>query len=250
MIININDYTNTFVSTLASNTTKISDGLTANELLNAAGINFINVPSKQIGSTEARSQEQRLVQYYTLNFDLWYPIAKYALSNVANADSATARFAQQLAARFVPLFALNASRISNIISPTARVHSELVLPSYTFVPSLISSFSSPLYGRSFGAGKDYIFEARFPTDYMEKEIILGIYDYKFSRVESTKGTVDRDGFVYFKWTPTNAIVKDERYFFAFDSFTIFDSKVYPALVSNVMASQFVSYNGIVSFVGA
>lgn len=249
MITNINDFTNGFVASLAANSEVIADNLTALEIFNSAGFNFIGNNSKLIGTSEARSQEQRLPQFYTMKFELWYALASYAMANLSNADATIATFAQQIAARVMPLHSLNTGRLANVVGRSAaRVYSERVVPSYSFVPNLASTFVTPLYGRTFAKGSTYRIAARFPLDFVDATIDLGIYDYKFALVESVSGTVDREGFVEYAYSPS-AISDGVTYYLAYKPFSIFDVKGAPGIsVDRLMSSAFLSY-GLISFTG-
>jgi hypothetical protein len=248
MFININDFTtNGFISALAANTTIIEDNLTASQMLINAGVNL--VASRQVVSSGKKTEEHKLLQYYALSFDVWYPLAKFALANVSSGVPATAKFAQQLAARFVPLNLIDPHYLTAIINPSARVHADTLIPTYNFVPNIASLYDTPLYNRTFvqGSGPNLI-TSRFHSDFVGHDLVLSVYDTNLVVVENITATVNSEGFANFSYSPT-LITPGQTYFFGLKSFTIFVPAVYPALVGNLTSKNYLVSN-LVQFVAA
>lgn len=244
-ILSLSDYTSGFVSNLAANNTIIGNNRTASQILGDAG--FSLVAGKISGSAPAKSEEQKFVQYYSMDFNDWYSLAKYSLANVANADATVSKFAQQLAARVVPIFALNQSVSTSRIAPVnSIVFSETQVPSYRFAPNMASVFSSKLYGKNIINGQTYILSAQFHSDFAGQSAILGIYDSTLTKIATTTAQIDDDGLVAFNYVPSG-LTSGSQYFFGLDKFTIFSKNEHAGLTTNLYSNHFASNNGLISF---
>lgn len=242
MIANVNDFTtNGFLTALSKSTDIIQDGLTANDMFVSAGINFVQ--GRQVGSNEIISHDKKAYQYYGMQFDVWYPLAKYALNNIGNKDATIAKFAQQLAVRIMPIYSLKLDSISQLVNATSTRFSDTLIPTYNFVPNMSSIFSSSLFGRNFDLAQDYTLEAKVSSDFAGADLILGIYDQSFTLVGSITATVNSDGFAYFKVTGLKLAAG--TYFIGLKQFQIFDRRVYSALNSNLISNNFISFGGLV-----
>jgi hypothetical protein len=230
---------------LAANSTIIGNNRTAAQILGDAG--FSLVAGKISGNAPAKSEEQKFVQYYSMDFNDWYSMAKYSLANVENADATVSKFAQQLAARVLPIFSLNQSIATNRIAPiNSTVFSETQVPSYRFAPNMASVFSSKLYGKNIINGQTYIISAQFHSDYAGQNAILGIYDHSLNKIATTTAQIDDDGLVAFNYAPTG-LTAGSQYFFGLDKFTILSKETYAGLTTNLYSNHFASNNGLISF---
>lgn len=231
MLTTINDSTkNNFIASLAKNADIIKDGLNINQILLGAGIAII--PTNLGGSIDAKSEEQKLIQYYSLNFDVWYTIAKYALSNMHSSVAETASFAQQLAARFIPTFVTNKLSMSTLVNASSRIQSAALIPTYNFVPNMLSPFNSRLYNRTFVIDTAYSIEANFDPILVGTAITMGVYNTESTLVDSFTATIDAYGFANFSYIPSKVLTAG-IYFLGINSFVMFNKADYVSAVGYV-----------------